>query len=284
MTMAGDGSHALLVLGFESTDHPVERAMARALEICAEHGGAVADAPRERRRRAATPSAPGARRSSARPTCATCSSRWACSRETFETAITWERFAALPRARASAAAEQALRRGLRRGRARHCRFTHVYPDGPAPYFTVLAPARRGEEVEQWAAIKRAVSDALIAAGRRRSPTTTPSGATTAPGMTSQRPEPVRGRAAGREGGASTPRACMNPGVLLDCRRSRVRIAVLGPGGVGGLLAAALDRAGERGDRRRARVDRATIVAERGLRVSSVDVRRASRRTRAPSRG
>ena len=32
-----------------------------------------------------------------------------------------------------------------------CRISHVYPDGPAPYFTVLAPARRGDEVAQWAA-------------------------------------------------------------------------------------------------------------------------------------
>ncbi len=31
MTMAGDGSYALLVLGFESTDHPVDGAMERAL-------------------------------------------------------------------------------------------------------------------------------------------------------------------------------------------------------------------------------------------------------------
>ncbi len=38
--MAGDGSHALLVLGFESADHPVEEAMARALELCSDHGGA----------------------------------------------------------------------------------------------------------------------------------------------------------------------------------------------------------------------------------------------------
>ncbi len=38
MTMAGDGSFALLVLGFESVDHPVEEAMSRALAICAEHG------------------------------------------------------------------------------------------------------------------------------------------------------------------------------------------------------------------------------------------------------
>jgi alkyldihydroxyacetonephosphate synthase len=44
------------------------------------------------------------------------------------------------------------------------RFTHVYPDGPAPYFTVYAPARRGAEVEQWDAIKAAVSDVLTGHG------------------------------------------------------------------------------------------------------------------------
>ena len=42
-----------------------------------------------------------------------------------------------------------------------CRFTHVYPDGPAPYYTFLAPGRPGEELSQWEAIKRAASDALV---------------------------------------------------------------------------------------------------------------------------
>ena len=45
-----------------------------------------------------------------------------------------------------------------------CRFTHVYPDGPAPYYTVLAPGRRGSELEQWDEIKAAASEALLAAG------------------------------------------------------------------------------------------------------------------------
>ena len=45
-----------------------------------------------------------------------------------------------------------------------CRFTHVYPDGAAPYFTVLAPARRGAELEQWAEVKAAASEAILAAG------------------------------------------------------------------------------------------------------------------------
>ena len=45
-----------------------------------------------------------------------------------------------------------------------CRFTHVYPDGPAPYFTFVAPGRPGEELAQWEAIKNAAGDALAASG------------------------------------------------------------------------------------------------------------------------
>ena len=83
--------------------------------------------------------------------------------ETFETAITWERFPALPRAR------DRRRQPTRCARCAAaasvtCRFTHVYPDGPAPYYTILAPARRGAELEQWPALKRAASEAVIAGG------------------------------------------------------------------------------------------------------------------------
>ena len=42
-TLAGDGSHALLVLGFESHDHSVAPSIERAIAICAEHGGDVRD-------------------------------------------------------------------------------------------------------------------------------------------------------------------------------------------------------------------------------------------------
>ena len=45
-----------------------------------------------------------------------------------------------------------------------CRLTHAYPDGAAPYFTVLAPAERGEEAAQWDAIKAVAGDAVLAAG------------------------------------------------------------------------------------------------------------------------
>ena len=45
-----------------------------------------------------------------------------------------------------------------------CRFTHLYPDGPAPYYTVIAPGRPGAELEQWAAVKEAASAAIDRAG------------------------------------------------------------------------------------------------------------------------
>src|SRR5205823_6246460 len=44
------------------------------------------------------------------------------------------------------------------------RFTHIYPDGPAPYFSFHALGRHGALLEQWQAIKNAAGDALIAAG------------------------------------------------------------------------------------------------------------------------
>jgi alkyldihydroxyacetonephosphate synthase len=79
--------------------------------------------------------------------------------DTFETAITWDRWPAF-HAAVTAATREALGEPCRVT----CRLTHVYPDGPAPYFTVLAPARRGGELAQWEAMKRAASDAILAAG------------------------------------------------------------------------------------------------------------------------
>src|SRR5256885_5589208 len=67
--------------------------------------------------------------------------------ETFETAITWERFPSFHES-VCAVGEDALAQAAgKRNRAGllTTRFTHVYPDGPAVYFTVIAQARRGEE-------------------------------------------------------------------------------------------------------------------------------------------
>jgi alkyldihydroxyacetonephosphate synthase len=79
--------------------------------------------------------------------------------ETFETAVTWDRLPALV-----SSVQEAVREALHGAGTVTCRLTHAYPDGAAPYFTVLAPAHRGAEEEQWAAIKAVASGALVAAG------------------------------------------------------------------------------------------------------------------------
>jgi alkyldihydroxyacetonephosphate synthase len=161
-TGAGDGSAALLVLAFESADHPLDAWIARALECCADHGGAP-----ER------PFEGDAHREGAAELWRTAFIRMPYARErmirrgiiadTFETAITWERFEAL-HDRVKAATEAAIREATGRPGQVTCRFTHVYPDGPAPYFSFHALGRHGELERQWHAIKSAAGDALIAAG------------------------------------------------------------------------------------------------------------------------
>ena len=224
LTMAGDGEHALLVLGFESTDHSVDHALERALEICAEHGGEPLGG-REQRARAAAPRSGDERAGGdavsswrnaflAAPYLRDTFVAMGVLSETFETAITWERFPSFHR-RVCAVGEEALAQAAgKRDRAGllTTRFTHVYPDGPAVYFTVIAHARRGEEVEQWGAIKRAVSDAVIAEGgtithhhavgrdHRR-------------WYDEQRPDPFALAFAGAKA-AVDPAAIMNPGVLV----------------------------------------------------------------------
>jgi alkyldihydroxyacetonephosphate synthase len=74
--------------------------------------------------------------------------------ETFETAVTWDRLPALIEAVKAAIPDGIVT----------CRITHAYPDGAAPYFTVLAPARRGSEAEQWAEVKAAASRAIEEGG------------------------------------------------------------------------------------------------------------------------
>ena len=130
--------------------------------------------------------------------------------ETFETAVTWDRFDALV-ADVTAATTDALRRVCGGGTVT-CRLTHVYADGCAPYFTVLAPTRRGSEVAQWDEVKAAASDALAPAGG----TITHHhavGRDHRPWYDGQRPDPFALALAGAKA-ALDPHGLLNPGVLL----------------------------------------------------------------------
>jgi alkyldihydroxyacetonephosphate synthase len=202
-TAAGDGERAVLVLGFESTDHDVGDALARALALCRAHGGEP-DEPRS------GSAAAGAWREAflRMPYVRDMLVRLGILTDTFETAITWERFEAFHEEVVGA-----TRAALGEPCRVTCRFTHVYADGPAPYFTVLAPARRGDEAAQWHEMKRAASDAILAAGG----TITHHhavGRDHRPWYDAQRPEPFA--AALRAAKAAVdPRGVLNPGVLLD---------------------------------------------------------------------
>jgi alkyldihydroxyacetonephosphate synthase len=199
---------ALLVLGFESADHPVDPWMERALELAREHGG-VGDA-----KRSDGGDAVGTWRQAflRAPYLRDVFVAAGIISDTFETAITWDRFPAFHES-VLAVTEEAVREVCGADGRVTCRFTHVYPDGPAPYYTVLAPARRGSELEQWDEIKRRAADAVIAGGG----TITHHhavGRDHRPWYDRQRPEPFAKALAGAKA-ALDPRGILNPGVLID---------------------------------------------------------------------
>ena len=205
-TGSGDGRHAVLMLGFESADHPVDGWLDIALGLCAAQGGswdaAAASGPAE--------GVEGAWRSAflQMPYLRDLLIRLGVLSDTFETAVTWDQFPAF-----HTAVVGATRAALGEPCRVSCRFSHVYPDGPAPYYTVLAPVTRGAEEERWHDMKRAASDAILAAGG----TITHHhaiGRDHRPWYDAQRPEPFAAalRAAKH---AVDPAGRLNPGVLID---------------------------------------------------------------------
>jgi alkyldihydroxyacetonephosphate synthase len=163
---AGSGSEAVLLIAFESADHPPDAWMRRALECAADHGGRVPpDAGRTRTEEAgAREGAAGAWRRAflGGPYLRDALVAMGVVSETFETAVTWDRFPEF-HAGVLAAATDAVRRVCGAGQVT-CRFTHVYPDGPAPYYTILGAGRPGTQLEQWAEIKSAASEAILRLG------------------------------------------------------------------------------------------------------------------------
>jgi alkyldihydroxyacetonephosphate synthase len=216
LTGAGDGSAHLLLLGFESAHHPVDAPMDQALAMTRDHGGAPGDVRASGQGDDAVGSWRGAFLLAPylRDTFVACG----VLSETFETAITWDRFeefhATVMDATRRAVSEVGGAPAEGPGSARvSCRLTHVYPDGAAPYFTVLAPAIRGGEVEQWDEVKAAVSEAIADAGG----TITHHhavGRDHRPWYDRQRPATFAAalRAAKAE---LDPAALLNPGVLID---------------------------------------------------------------------
>ncbi|WP_354700246.1 hypothetical protein DSM112329_00512 [Paraconexibacter sp. AEG42_29] len=207
-TGAGDGSGAVLVVGVESPGVDVEDDLRRCLAICREHGGAYDDPAAKKAADGAAGTVDTWRDAFlAMPYLRDALLRCGVLTDTFETAITWDRFPAF-HAHVTGAVREALGEPCRVS----CRFTHVYPDGPAPYYTVIAPARRGEELAQWQRMKQAAGDAISSGGG----TITHHhavGRDHRPWYDVQRPDVFAAALTGAKQ-AVDPRGLLNPGVLI----------------------------------------------------------------------
>lgn len=187
----GQGSTAVLLVGFESSDHPLDAWAGQAATLCRDHGGDPEGLPWTTRTSTvpAVPEPEPARSAAAvrgqggapvAGAAGDAAAEWRRSFlrmpyvrdalvtrgvlcETFETACTWSGFDKLHQA-VTGAVRASMREVGASGGMVSCRVTHVYPDGLAPYYTVLGPARAGAELRQWDTVKAAVSDAIVATG------------------------------------------------------------------------------------------------------------------------
>ena len=210
-----DGSVAVMVLGFESADHPLDAWMARALECCRDHGGTVPeDAGDSTADQSVTRSGQAGVWRDAfirMPYLNNVMTGMGFVHETFETAITWDRFPDF-HGRVMAEAERVVKEVCGQALVR-CRFTHAYPDGPAPYYSFTAPGKVGSQLEMMAEIKAAVSELLIQLGG----TITHHhavGRYHRPWYDQQIPEGFRNSLAAAKQ-TLDPAGILNPGVLID---------------------------------------------------------------------
>ncbi len=159
---AGDGTQALVIISFESADRPMESLLRRALEVVRDYGGDYDQNALQTTQRGG---AAGHWRESflRMPYNREVLTPRAIIAESFETAITWDRFADF-HAQVKSATQRAIEEITGRPGLVTCRFTHVYPDGPAPYFSFHALGDPSRLVEQCWAIKIAASEVLSRLG------------------------------------------------------------------------------------------------------------------------
>jgi alkyldihydroxyacetonephosphate synthase len=181
---------SVLLMAFESAYHPVEPWMERALSIATDLGGLgdepkyttdvahsvpprgvavlpVSQVPRERDRAAkldhdAEDAASWRQAFLDAPYLQSALVSLGVVCDTVDTACTWDRFPALHKA-VTEAASRAMQEACGAG-VITCRLTHVYPDGPAPCFTFVAPGSARAELPQWAKIRTALAEAVLANG------------------------------------------------------------------------------------------------------------------------
>jgi alkyldihydroxyacetonephosphate synthase len=240
MNNVGDGSNAVLVLAFESADHPLDAWIARALEVAADCGGSWDQGAVDRSLSGTDSVDEGEHRKGAAGQWRNQFLRAPYMRnyltpagvmvDTFETSITWDRFEefyAGIRERVGAVLNEIT--GAKA--VLSCRFTHVYPDGPAPYFTFYAVGTNKGDMasmlSKWREIKLAANEAVTGLGGTVTHHHAVGRDHRHSGYDKQVPPLFREAYAGaRE--RLDPAGIMNPGVLLDIpARGAVAGGILG---------------------------------------------------------
>ncbi len=165
---------AMLVLGFESADHSLEAWMERALAITAENGGhykkedIVYSSEKSAKDKSSETSADTWRNAFIRmPYYRNMLVGHGIIVDTFETAITWDKFDALYTG-VKAGIQQAIVELTGEQGMVSCRFTHIYPDGPAPYFTFLlvgdTTGKLENALQKWRSIKSVANKLVVSLG------------------------------------------------------------------------------------------------------------------------
>jgi alkyldihydroxyacetonephosphate synthase len=211
------GDEALLIVAFESAEMPQDWPIREAVKIAREAGGRIDDAEikvsdgsdEEVGRQGPV----GAWRNSfvRAPYNRNLTAGMGVVGDTFETSITWDRWPDFD-ANVRRAMTDALQRVCGAGTL-SCRFTHVYTDGPAPYYSFSGMGRPGAEIEMWTELKKAASDAVIANGG----TITHHhavGRDHMPWYRQQRPELFHTALAAAKA-ALDPKGILNPGIVVD---------------------------------------------------------------------
>jgi|TARA_B100001079_G_C16376721_1_gene500057 alkyldihydroxyacetonephosphate synthase len=162
-----DGDRSFVIVSFESADLTQAHNIAQAVEIARDSGGHVLDDDVIVDDGTGKPTgrggAVGAWRDAFIGVGNGVETSLGVVADTFETAITWDRwpeFDATVRQRVG----EVLTDTFGDHHSLSCRFTHVYTDGPAPYYTWSGMGRQGSEIAMWQAVKDAANEVVVAAG------------------------------------------------------------------------------------------------------------------------
>ena len=210
---AAGGKHSMLILGFESADHPVDAWMERALELVADHGG-LFDRSVLGKKDSNREGAAGQWRNAFMQAPFGRSLGISCGMigDTFESAITWDKFPDF-HTEVTRRMQEVIEQVTGRPGRVTCRFTHVYPDGPAPYFTYGGLGTTSGMIRQWQEIKAASMEIVASLGG----TVTHHhsvGRDHRPGYEAQS-SPLYRSALQAAKGRFDPAGIMNPGILID---------------------------------------------------------------------